>query len=215
MLKDIVGARNLAHSHFIGSFFQSPLKRQYQINVRAQTLKLFYSGENLTRSQDIKKFTAFPNSLKSRQRYFYVDKLGAGNFPLRAYSSPVVNKSILQVLNKIQSGNNFYLFVRINPAKTKSGKYFPSEFNLSQNYPNPLGYKRITPSTTIQFSIPQAGNAIIEICDALGEKVTTLLNKFLAAGKRQLSFRSGATGRHLILYCSLRQFDGITKIDFA
>jgi len=53
----------------------------------------------------------------------------------------------------------------------------PSSYSLSQNYPNPFN-----PSTTIQFSIPEQSFVKLEIYNALGEKVSTLVSEELGAG---------------------------------
>lgn len=53
----------------------------------------------------------------------------------------------------------------------------PSEYSLEQNYPNPFN-----PSTTIQFSIPEQSFVKLEVFNALGEKVTTLVSEELNAG---------------------------------
>lgn len=56
----------------------------------------------------------------------------------------------------------------------------PKEYGLDQNYPNPFN-----PSTTIAFDLPQAGPVTLAIYNLLGEKIRTLLNQPLAAGKHQ------------------------------
>ncbi len=53
----------------------------------------------------------------------------------------------------------------------------PSDYKLQQNYPNPFN-----PSPTIQFSIPKESFTKLEIFNALGEKVSTLVSKTLSAG---------------------------------
>jgi hypothetical protein len=52
-----------------------------------------------------------------------------------------------------------------------------SDFQLSQNFPNPFN-----PSTTIQFSIPVEGFVSLNVFNALGEKVSTLVSENLNAG---------------------------------
>lgn len=53
----------------------------------------------------------------------------------------------------------------------------PSEFSLSQNYPNPFN-----PETTINYTIPAAGNVKLVVYDALGREVASLVNEFKQAG---------------------------------
>ncbi|MFH1195988.1 MAG: T9SS type A sorting domain-containing protein [bacterium] len=54
----------------------------------------------------------------------------------------------------------------------------PTTYELSQNYPNPFN-----PSTTIEFSLPEATNVKIVIYDAIGNQVTELINENMLAGK--------------------------------
>ena len=53
----------------------------------------------------------------------------------------------------------------------------PAEFELKQNFPNPFN-----PSTTIKFDIPQQSDVRLEMFDALGQKVATLISDNLPAG---------------------------------
>jgi hypothetical protein len=53
----------------------------------------------------------------------------------------------------------------------------PSTYNLAQNYPNPFN-----PSTTISYSIPEAGDVKLSVFDMMGREVMTLVNEFRQAG---------------------------------
>ncbi len=53
----------------------------------------------------------------------------------------------------------------------------PEKYLLSQNYPNPFN-----PSTNISFELPKESYTTLEIYNALGEKVSTLVSKNLTAG---------------------------------
>lgn len=59
----------------------------------------------------------------------------------------------------------------------------PSDFALLQNYPNPFN-----PSTTIRFSIPEAGNVRLAVFNTLGEEIETLVNEFVNAGTFEVAF---------------------------
>jgi hypothetical protein len=56
----------------------------------------------------------------------------------------------------------------------------PIEFALKQNYPNPFN-----PSTEIKFSVETTGRATLEIYNMLGQKVATLFDDVVEAGKYQ------------------------------
>ena len=56
-------------------------------------------------------------------------------------------------------------------------------YSLSQNYPNPFN-----PSTVINFSIPQNEFVTIDIYNALGEKVYSLVNEQIEAGVHSVEF---------------------------
>jgi len=68
-----------------------------------------------------------------------------------------------------------------------------SSFELEQNYPNPFN-----PSTKIKFNIPMTEKVKIEVFNAVGNKVATLLNEVKEAGSHeiQLNADNWATGAY-------------------
>ncbi|MFN3561178.1 MAG: T9SS type A sorting domain-containing protein [Chloroherpetonaceae bacterium] len=58
-------------------------------------------------------------------------------------------------------------------------------YTLSQNYPNPFN-----PTTTIRYSIANAGNVSLKIYDILGREVATLVNGRQAAGEYTVQFNA-------------------------
>ena len=58
-------------------------------------------------------------------------------------------------------------------------------YSLLQNYPNPFN-----PSTTIEYSIPEAGTVTIKLYDILGREVATLMNKNENAGYHTFVFNA-------------------------
>jgi hypothetical protein len=60
-----------------------------------------------------------------------------------------------------------------------------TNFTLYQNYPNPFN-----PQTKIKYSIPQSGNVLIKVFNALGKEIKTLVDEFKNAGVYELNFNA-------------------------
>ena len=71
----------------------------------------------------------------------------------------------------------------------------PKGFTLSQNYPNPFN-----PTTTISFSLPQAGNVTLKVFDALGREVATLVNEFKSEGAYNVQFNGSSLSSGIYFY---------------
>jgi spore germination protein YaaH len=76
----------------------------------------------------------------------------------------------------------------VNPMNNGS----PSQFQLSQNFPNPFN-----PATTIAFTIPDGGmvQVRLEIFDVLGREIITLLNEKKSPGRYSITW-DGISERH-------------------
>ena len=61
----------------------------------------------------------------------------------------------------------------------------PDSYNLAQNYPNPFN-----PSTRIKFSLPKSGFVRINIYNALGQRVSELVNEQLNSGTYEVTWYS-------------------------
>ncbi|RPH99099.1 MAG: T9SS C-terminal target domain-containing protein [Calditrichaeota bacterium] len=59
----------------------------------------------------------------------------------------------------------------------------PSNYDLAQNYPNPFN-----PTTTLQFSLPQAGHARLTVYNTLGKEISVLIDKDMTAGLHRLEW---------------------------
>jgi len=72
----------------------------------------------------------------------------------------------------------------------------PDLFDLLQNYPNPFN-----PSTTISFTLPQAGSVTLKIYNALGQEVATLLNREqMDEGEQEVLFNASSLASGIYYY---------------
>lgn len=71
----------------------------------------------------------------------------------------------------------------------------PAQFALLQNYPNPFNS-----STVIRYNLSGEGHVILEIFDALGQKIKTVLNKFQQAGTYEVFFEANDLSSGVYLY---------------
>jgi len=84
----------------------------------------------------------------------------------------------------------------------------PTDYSLSQNYPNPFN-----PETTIKFSLPQRSRVKLEIFDALGRVVVTLVNGELDAGSYKYNWNASTFASGVYVYrITANDFSGTKKL---
>ncbi len=77
----------------------------------------------------------------------------------------------------------------------EESKELPDEFSLSQNYPNPFN-----PSTTIGFSIKEAGSYSIRIYNMLGQLVEVLGQREYTPGSYKIIWNAGGLSSGIYFY---------------
>jgi predicted CXXCH cytochrome family protein len=82
-----------------------------------------------------------------------------------------------------------------SPTGVENGAPLPTKFELNQNYPNPFN-----PTTTIKFSLPQAGNVKVTIYDVTGKEVQTLVNSYYARGTFNVNWNAGSYSSGVYFY---------------
>ena len=88
----------------------------------------------------------------------------------------------------IDNTNKAYRSVFLQPLSAKKEKNnAPSGYLLLNNYPNPFN-----PSTSISYSLPEAGAITINVYSLVGQKVETLYSGEQTSGQHQINF--SATG---------------------
>ena len=84
----------------------------------------------------------------------------------------------------------------------------PLFYQLAQNYPNPFN-----PCTSIEFSLAKSGMVSLSVYNALGQQVTTLVNRWMEKGKHQVMFTAEniSSGIYFIKLNS-GNFSGVRKM---
>jgi photosystem II stability/assembly factor-like uncharacterized protein len=93
-------------------------------------------------------------------------------------------------------------------TSVEENKYLPSQFSLSNNYPNPFN-----PSTVISYSIPSASNLKLTIYNTLGQTVRVLENGYKNAGNYSITFSASELPSGIYFYrLEAGQFSQIKKM---
>jgi subtilisin family serine protease len=69
------------------------------------------------------------------------------------------------------------------PLFKELGSKFPTEFGISQNFPNPFN-----PVTTINYTVPKSSKVLVKVYNSLGKLVQTLVNENKSPGVYQVKF---------------------------
>jgi hypothetical protein len=90
--------------------------------------------------------------------------------------------------SRISSGGNPRLRATVTSpsmlVRAEQDDLVPLRFDLSQNYPNPFN-----PSTTIRYTIPEAGRVRLRVFDLVGREVASLVDEEEVAGNYLINWR--------------------------
>ena len=134
------------------------------------------------------------NSPEDDDRYPYLSPWNdAGKINVLYMSDPVAGSFAFG--DAAPTSTPDFLFLKVNHPSTDPYDFYtgvedrtpsvPAGYSLGQNYPNPFN-----PSTSIEFTLGNAGPAKLSIYNALGHEVATLVNDKLAAGKHSFTWNA-------------------------
>ena len=75
------------------------------------------------------------------------------------------------------------------------GSALPTEFALEQNYPNPFN-----PTTNIVYAVPVKSNVTLDVYNLIGQKVVTLFEGDVEAGKHSSQFNASSMSSGMYLF---------------
>lgn len=71
----------------------------------------------------------------------------------------------------------------------------PTSISLDQNYPNPFN-----PSTTISYQLASPGEVKLQVFNALGQQVASLVDGFQASGRQSINWNAGSVPSGVYIY---------------
>ena len=119
--------------------------------------------------------------------FYFVDRIGTLGSLYNHRLLPMVG--FIDVAGTV-FGETFELATAID-----EGAEAPTRFTLAQNYPNPFN-----PTTHIRFTLPQVMHVRLEVFDALGRRVSTLVDGLRTGGTHTVRFDASGLPGGLYLY---------------
>ena len=95
----------------------------------------------------------------------------------------------------IHSTEGELLYASLDLTNSEQENTIPEAVVLYQNYPNPFN-----PSTSISFDINKAQRVRLEVYNLLGQKVATLVNGTLEAGRHNYMFKANSLASGVYIY---------------
>jgi len=146
----------------------------------------------------ISTFDNIVYSLESLHPYnstkYKVNTSGIGNRTVKLILSIEDNAGCIYAVSDIHDGSSI-LPKAVETEIGLGGKYEITDYDISQNYPNPF-----TPSTTIRYQIPQDGMVTLKVYDILGREVKTLVNEVKTKGRYEVNFDASNLASGLYIY---------------
>jgi len=129
---------------------------------------------------------------------YSIDGLTPGNYTVLGdkylYSNNAVNSVQVDYYTNLSSNQNVVL-VADGVTTQEENEIIADGYQLDQNYPNPFN-----PSTTIKFSLVDAGLVKLSVYNILGQEVAVLVNGNMDSGTHSVSFAASALTSGVYMY---------------
>ncbi len=101
-------------------------------------------------------------------------------------------QSLYSIYSDVVSTNGYIVFWKTGQTAKAD---IPKEYFMNQNYPNPFN-----PTTTIDYSIPEASNVRITVFDYIGREVASVVNKNQNVGYYSATFDASKLASGVYFY---------------
>ena len=114
----------------------------------------------------------------------------------QAKESPVSAMSVqANMMAKTDEAPRFGIIAKSNTAVSNEEDSQPERFTLKQNYPNPFN-----PTTSIQYSVENAGEVSLTVYNVMGQQVATLVSESKSAGTYQITWDASNNASGIYYY---------------
>ncbi|MBT8378515.1 MAG: T9SS type A sorting domain-containing protein [Ignavibacteria bacterium] len=182
----------------------------FDVTNEISDLAVFYLFDQLSEDRKKQVLTLFPRILQGGGYYQSTDngetwdKQNQG-MPSNPQTSAVTGavletrqaSKFLEFVGMFQNMNGGAgIFKRSTVVSVeKENDLTPVNYQLKQNYPNPFN-----PSTTINFSIPDASFVLLKVYNSLGQEIETLVAKELNAGNYKYDWNAENSASGIYFY---------------
>lgn len=208
-------------SHLIGSRYTNALGKSREGNIyAAQSYKVMRStdGGNSFQSFATPSGNVTINAMcvvadneiyiATDDKKVYFSNTGGTSWQLMTTGIPVgANVYALGMISgKLYAATYAYgvFYYEPDAVSVSNGSEFVKGFSLKQNFPNPFN-----PSTKINFTIPKSSFVTLNVFDAAGKKVASLVNDFKSAGEYDINFNAAELSAGVYFY--KLQAEGFTE----
>ncbi len=130
-----------------------------------------------------------------------INKLPSQKSTNSLFSSPKIPKRLAEQEYRYKIAIRQKTAVSVEPSNED-----PVKFSLSQNFPNPFN-----PTTTIRYSVEDAGNVTLTVYNLMGQQVATLVNKQQNSGDFNVTWDASDVASGMYYYQLVSNGQTITR----
>ncbi len=198
-IRELVQSVTKAANQVVNGVMNWTINAGGSIPVELTSLTANVNGSNVTIN--------WKTATETNNKGFAVErKIKSGTFEqigfVAGYGTTTERRSYAFTDTKLDVGNYTYRLKQIDfdgtfkyTDEVSADVTAPKVYALEQNYPNPFN-----PATKIKYAVPVDGFVNLTIYNALGEKVTTLVQQIIKAGNYEVDFNASSFASGIYFY---------------